>query len=140
MTEHRSFEDIQQLFSTLGVRDFSAALPEGRIQWLNAEGTVVAHARCVAVLSYAPANQSMAWAEALPHFKEAGVPTLERPDGLPEYQVNINDAVAEQIAARVARNAGAEFLYPAKYGNGSLLYLSITEFTPVASPTETGEA
>ncbi len=140
MSDSHSFDDIQQTFTALGVRDFSAALPEGRIQWLNAGGAVVAHARCAAVLSYASANQSMAWAEALPHFQQAGVPVLERPDGLPEYQVSVTEQMAEQMAARVARNAGAQFLYPAKYGNGSLLYLSITEFTPVSSPSQPGEA
>lgn len=140
MTDPHAFDDIQKTFAALGVRDFAAALPEGRIQWLNAEGAVVAHARCVAVLSFASANESMAWAEELPHFKEAGVPTLERPDGMPGYQINITETVAEQMAARVARNAGAQFLYPAKYGNGSVLYLSITEFAAVVSPTAAGEA
>lgn len=138
MSETRNFDDIQQIFASLGVRDFDAALPEGRIRWLNADGAVVATARCAAILSYASANQSMAWAEALPHFKAAGVPCLERPEGLPEYQVNITEAMAEQLAARIARNAGADFLYPAKTGPGSLLYLSVSEFTPVGAPV--GEA
>ena len=140
MSEQNAFDDIQQIFTRLGVRDFAAALPEGRIQWLNADGAVVATGRCVAILSYASANQSMAWAEALPHFKAAGVPCLERPEGLPEYQVNITETVAEQLAARVARNAGADFLYPAKTGPGSLLYLSVSEFATVDAPALIGEA
>jgi hypothetical protein len=140
MHDPLSFEDIQARFVALGITDFSAALPEGRIQWLNRDGAVVAHGRCVAVLSYAGANQSIAWAEALPHFKEAHVPCVERPEGLPEYQLNITEAMAEQLASRVARNAGAVFLYPAKTGQGGILYLGITEFAAVEASPVVGEA
>lgn len=140
MSELTPFEEIQRLFSSLGVRDFGAALPEGRIQWMNADGAVVATGRCVAVLSWAAPNQSIAWAEALPHFKSAGVPTLARPEGLPEYQVGVPETLAEQLASRSARDASAVFLYTAPTGGGSKLYLAVTEFTPVEAPVTEGQA
>ena len=140
MPDLMPFEEIQRLFTTLGVRDFGAALPEGRIQWMNADGAVVADGRCVAVLSWAAPNQSIAWAEALPHFKSAGVPTVARPEGLPEYQVGLPEGLAEQLANRAARDAGALFLYAAPTGGGSKLFLAVTEFTPAEPTVTAGDA
>lgn len=140
MSDLLSFEEIARLFTSLGVRDFGAALPEGRIQWMNAEGTVVANGRCVAVLSWAAPNQSIAWAEALPHFKDAGVPTVARPEGLPEYQVGVPEGLAEQLANRAAKDAAALFLYTAPTGGGSKLFLAVTAFEPVAGSVTEAEA
>lgn len=140
MSDLLSFEEIERLFSSLGVRDFGAALPEGRIQWMNAEGAVVANGKCVAVLSWAAPNQSIAWAEALPHFKEAGVPVVARPEGLSEYQVGVPEKLAEQLANRAARDAAAIFLYTAPTGGGSKLFLAVTEFVPVAGQVDAAEA
>lgn len=132
MSEITPFEEVQRLFASLGVKDFDAALPEGRIRWLDEHGAEVAHARCSAVLSWAGGNRSLCWAEALPHFVQAGVPTVARPDGLPEYQEGLTKELAEGLAGRAARDSGAEFLYEAKTGGGGALYLAVIGFTPGA--------
>lgn len=134
MSELLSYDEIKGLFASLGVADFDAALPEGRIQWMEANGRVVATGRCAAILSWAAQNNSIAWAEALPHFQAAGVPTLTRPEGLPEYQAGVPENMAEQLAGRVARDHGALFLYAAPTGGGSKLYLAVTAFTPIVPP------
>lgn len=130
MSELLTFEDVQRLFSTLGVQNFGAALPEGRIQWMDASGQVVAQGRCAAVLSWAAANQSICWADSMPHFQSAGVPVLLRPEGLPPYQEGMDLNFAQNLAARAAQGTGAQFLYQAKTGGGGQLFLAISEFTP----------
>lgn len=127
-----TFDEVQKLFTTLGVRNFGAALPEGRIHWTDAEGRVVAHARCQAVLSYAATNRSIAWAEALPHFQKAGVPCLPAPDEGPTYQDNIDIAEAQELATQAAQLTGAQFLYAAPTGGGGQLFLAIRDFRPGA--------
>lgn len=138
MSELISFEEIQKLFHTLGIRTFDAALPEGRITWLDEHRAPVAHGRCAAVLSWAASNQSLCWAEALPHFKSAGVPTVARPEGMPEYQEGVPGRFAENLAARAAQDTAAEFLYEAKTGGGGVLYLAISGFTPGAPEGDLG--
>lgn len=136
MPELMPFEEVQRLFTTLGVRNFGAALPEGRIHWMDESGAVVAHARCAALLSWAAANRSVYWAEALAHFKTAGVPTVPRPEGLPEYQEGMTEQLAESLAARAAQDVSAEFLYTAPTGGGGKLYLAVMGFTPGADQDE----
>ena len=85
-----SFDEVQELFNTLGVQSFGAALPEGRIHWTNADGETVAHGRCQAVLSWAAANDSIMWADHIPHFGKAGVPCLPAPDPDQPYEEGID--------------------------------------------------
>lgn len=140
MSELMPFEEVQRLFTTLGVRNFGAALPEGRIQWMDESGAVVAHAECAALLSWAAGNRSICWAEALPHFKQAGVPTVPRPEGLPEFQEAMTESLAESLAARAAQDFQAEFLYAAPTGGGGKLYLAVRGFTPGSSTDEVDPA
>ena len=124
-----SFEEVQGLFETLGIKTFGAALPEGQIHWLDAAGAVVAHGRCEAILSYASNNDSVMWAARIPQLIEAGVPTVAPEAEVPDYMEDMEEHHAQALAADAARRAGAQFLYAAPTGNGAL-YLAIFEFTP----------
>lgn len=123
-----TFADVEELFRTLGVKSFGAALPEGRIQWTNEAGEVVAHARCQAVLSWAATNNSLMWAEALGHFQQAGVPCLPKLDGEEDYLEGVTEEQAQELATQAAQLTGAQFLYAAPMGGGGQLFLAVREF------------
>lgn len=127
----RTFDEIQALFESLDIQTFEAALPEGRITWLDSDGQPVAHARCKAILSHASANDTLVWARGLEHFVEAGVPMVEVDEELPDLMENVPRETAEQFAMRFADRDGAEFYYEAPAGEGSILYLAIHEFGPI---------
>ena len=134
----KRFAEIAEAFKTLGVKTFYAQLPEGRIAWVDENGQTVAQARCKAILSYATANQSVMWAWGLEHFAQAGVPTIAPDELVPVYMENVPQRNAEHLAMRAAEDDGAEFYYAAPSGEGSVLYLSIHDFTPLA-PKPVGE-
>lgn len=126
------FQEIQSLFQSLGIRSFFAELPEGRISWVDAAGTVVAVGRCKAILSYAGRNMSVAWAWGIPALTAAGVPTVEKDEDVPVYLENVPRRNAELFAMRAALHDGAEFYYEAPTGEESVLFLAIHGFQPVA--------
>lgn len=128
MSNSLTFADVQELFSTLGVKSFGAALPEGRIHWTNEAGEIVAHGRCQAVLSWAATNNSAMWAEAMSHFQQAGVPCLPKLDGEDDYMEDCDAAAAEVMATQAAQLTGATFLYAAPMGGGGQLFLAIRDF------------
>ena len=128
--EPLSFEEVEELFRTLGIRTFGAALPEGRIHWMDESGTVVAHGSCLAILSFAAANGSVMWAGEIPAFRQANVPVIPRPESFAGYQENVNEKHAEAMATAVCRSEGALFLYRAPSGGGGALFLAVTEFHP----------
>lgn len=129
MTEPLSFEQVAILFESLGVHSFGAALPEGRIQWTNTAGEVVAYARCQAILSYAATNASVMWAEKITSFTEAGVPCLPAPDDT-GYEEGLDENEAQELATQAAQLVSAQFLYAAPTGGGGKLFLAIRGFTP----------
>lgn len=135
MPEPLRFAEVKDLFDTLGVQDFSAALPEGRIHWINGDGAVVAHARCRAILSWAATNNSILWAEAIASYQEAGVPCLPAPEGEEPFVEDIDETVAQELAGQSAQLVNAQFLYAAATGGGGKLFLAITDFTP-GTPAE----
>ncbi len=122
---------IRALFDNLGVATFGAALPEGRIQWMNGAGEVVAHGSCEVVLSWASGNDSILWGTKLPGFAEAGVPCVPLPEAQPESQIGVTKEEAEAIATAACMGSGAPFLYEAPTGGGCL-FLVVTEFHPGA--------
>ncbi len=132
MASSLTFAQVEQLFGTLGVKNFGAALPEGRIHWTNEAGDIVAHARCQAVLSYASANSSLMWCAAMDHFESAGVPCLPAPDEGPAYEADVTEEIALELATQAAQLTGAQFLYAAPSGGGSQLFLAIRDFHPGA--------
>lgn len=141
MPEPLTFPQVQELFESLGVKDFGAALPEGRIHWTSADGAVVAHARCRAILSWASTNHSIMWAEGIQGFTDAGVPCLPAPEGEDPYVEDIDEDLAEELAGQSAQLVNAQFLYTAPTGGGGKLFLAVTEFTPGApepDPEEEG--
>lgn len=124
------FREVQTIFDRLGVANFGAALPEGRIHWTNGDGRVVAHARCQAILSWAATNQSMMWAEAISGFSDAGVPCLPKPDERSDYEEDVDEDTAQELAAECAQLTGAQFLYAAPTGGGGKLFLAVRAFQP----------
>jgi len=134
-----SFDEVQELFNTLGVQSFGAALPEGRIHWTNADGQTVAHGRCQAVLSWAAANDSIMWADHIPHFGKAGVPCLPAPDPDQPYEEGIDLQKAQELAGQAASLANAQFLYAAPMGGGSQLFLAVRDFA-AGAPEEDADA
>jgi|GEM_PF-2915786 len=138
MPEPLTFDQVAELFESLGVKSFGAALPEGRIHWTNEDGKIVAHARCRAILSYAATNASIMWAEKIPSFEQAGVPCLPAPDE-EGYQEGVDENEAQDLASQAAQLANAQFLYAAPTGGGGKLFLAIREFTagtPEADPED----
>jgi len=136
MPEPLTFDQVAELFDTLGVKSFGAALPEGRIQWTNEAGDVVAYARCQAILSYAATNASIMWAEKIPSFTRSGVPCLPAPDD-EGYQEGLDENDAQELASQAAQLVSAQFLYAAPTGGGGKLFLAIRDFTagaPDADP------
>ncbi len=131
MPEPLTFDQVAEMFTSLGVKSFGAALPEGRIQWTNSDGEVVAYARCQAILSFAPANASLMWAEKIPSFVDAGVPCLPAPDDT-GYQEGVDLTEAQEMAGQAAQLANAQFLYAAPTGGGGQLFLAIRDFSPGA--------
>jgi len=125
-----TYDDIERLFSELKIATFDAALPEGRIRWLDGGGRVVAAAECQAILSWSGKNSSLMWAEAIPSFQEAGVPCLPAADEDTPYQEGVEVVEAEALARQAAQLTGAQFLYPAKTGPDSTLFLAIRGFQP----------
>lgn len=106
---------------------FGANLAGGKIYWTDKEGLVVAHAECKAILSWAATNNSAMWAFAIGQFQDAGVPVVSPVDIKSDYIGNINDAQAEEFAAKAASDAGAQYIYRAANGaNG--LYLAVYNF------------
>jgi hypothetical protein len=106
---------------------FGANLAAGKIYWTDKDGSVVAHAECKAVLSWAATNNSAMWAFAIGQFQDAGVPVVKPVDIKSDYIGNINDEQAAEFAAQTALNAGAQYLYRAANGaNG--LYLAVYNF------------
>lgn len=132
MPEPLSFDEVARLFETLGVKSFGAALPEGRIHWTDASGAIVAHAACQAILNWAGANHSLMWAEAMPHFRDAGVPCLPALDEGETYRQDVDETEAQELASQAAQLTGAQFLYAAPTGGGGKLYLAIRGFVPGA--------
>lgn len=128
------FVAIRALFDSLGVQSFGAALPEGRIHWMNGNGDTVASARCKVVLSWAAGNDSILWATKVPGFAEAGIPVVPLPDGQDEMQEGVSREDAESIATAACMGTGVQFLYEAPTGGGCL-FLAIDHFTP-GSPDE----
>ena len=128
------FVAIRALFDSLGVESFGAALPEGRIHWMNGSGRTVASARCKVVLSWASGNDSILWATKLPGFAEAGVPVVSLPEGQEEMQEGVTKEDAESIATAACMGTGVQFLYEAPTGGGCL-FLAVDHFTP-GSPDE----
>ncbi|MCB9779588.1 MAG: hypothetical protein H6742_13575 [Alphaproteobacteria bacterium] len=124
------FRQVQAIFDRLGVANFGAALPEGRIHWTDQAGGVVAHARCQAILSWAATNQSLMWAEAIAGFKDAGVPCLPKPDERDDYEADIDEDTAQELAGQCAQLTGAQFLYAAPTGGGGKLFLAVRDFRP----------
>ncbi|MEC8424572.1 MAG: hypothetical protein VX000_12400 [Myxococcota bacterium] len=133
------FVAIRALFDSLGVATFGAALPEGRIQWMDAQGTVVATARCRVVLSWAAGNESYLWATRLPGFSEAGVPVVPLPDGEEESRVGVTKEEAESVATAACMGTGVQFLYEAPTGGGCL-FLAVEQFAPGAPDEDRGGA
>jgi hypothetical protein len=134
-----AFKELQALFDSLGVKDFGAALPEGRIHWTDAGGKVVAHARCRAILSWASTNHSIMWAEAIASFQQAGVPCLPAPEGEDPYVQDIDEDLAQELAGQSAQLVNAQFLYAAPTGGGGKLFLAVTDFTPGAMDEDPGQ-
>ncbi|HCH66095.1 MAG: hypothetical protein CL927_04315 [Deltaproteobacteria bacterium] len=128
MSEPLTFDQVSELFESLGVSSFGAALPEGQIHWTNTEGEIVAHARCQAILSFAATNASVMWAEKIPSFTDAGVPCLPAPDD-EGYQEGLDEAEAQELASQAAQLVNAQFLYAAPTGGGGKLFLAIRGFT-----------
>lgn len=122
-----SFEEVQQLFDTLGVKNFGADLAEGRAFWTDEGGRIVASGRCQAILSFAPANQSVAWASAIPAFQDAGVPCIEPLDDAQPFLEDVDQAEAEDLARQACQLTSAQFLYESTSGP-STLYLAIRDF------------
>lgn len=122
-----SFEEVQQLFQTLGVKNFGADLAEGRAFWTDAQGKVVASGRCQAILSFAAANHSVAWASAIPAFQEAGVPCIEPLDDEEPFRADVDKEEAEDMARQACQLTNAQFLYESSSGP-STLYLAIRDF------------
>ena len=138
MPEPLTFDQVAELFESLGVKSFGAALPEGRIHWTDDDGKIVAHARCQAILSFASTNASVMWAEKIPSFAEAGVPCLPAPDDQ-GYQEGLDEAEAQELAGQAAQLTNAQFLYAAPTGGGGKLFLAIRDFTagtPDADPAD----
>ena len=125
-----TYTQIEQLFETLQIKTFNAALPEGRIEWLDARGTVVATGACQAILSWSGGNNSLMWAEAIAAFKDAGVPCLPAPDE-DTYQEGVTEAEAESLATQAAQLTNAQFLYDAPTSPQSKLFLAIRNFRPI---------
>lgn len=128
MPEPLTFDQVAELFGTLGVKSFGAALPEGRIHWTDEAGNIVAYARCQAILSYASTNASIMWAEKIPSFAKAGVPCLPAPDE-EGYQEGVDENEAQDLASQAAQLVSAQFLYAAPTGGGGKLFLAIRGFT-----------
>lgn len=139
MASSLTFDQVEKLFNSLGVKSFGADLAQGRIHWLDEGGQTVAFARCQAVLSHAATNDSIAWAEDLPHFKQAGVPCLPKLDGEEAYQDGVSLELAQELATQAAQLTGAQFLYTAPSGGGGQLFLAVRDFTP-GSPEEDPDA
>jgi hypothetical protein len=133
-----SFGEISGLFGSLGIQSFGAALPEGRIHWMDKDGRVVAHGRCLAVLSHAPGNDSVMWAAGIPSFTDAGVPVV--PHEGEHYLADTGPEQAEALALDAANKAGGLFAYQAPTGGGGVLWLAITEFVPGALDSDPDEA
>ncbi len=133
MPEPLKFKEVQALFDSLGIKDFAADLPEGRLHWTDAQGRRVASARCRAILSWAAANHSLMWAEGIESFRKAGVPCLPGPEGEPAYVEDIDQDQAQELAAQTAQLVGAQFLYAAPTGGGGLLYLAVSDFQPTGA-------
>lgn len=125
-----TYTEIEQLFESLQIKTFNAALPEGRIEWLDASGAVVAAGACQAILSWSGGNNSLMWAEAIAAFKDAGVPCLPAPDE-ETYQEGTTEAEAEALATQAAQLTNAQFLYDAPTSEHSKLFLAIRDFRPV---------
>jgi hypothetical protein len=117
-------ETLEELLQSLESVGFGANLAGGKIYWTNAAGTVVAHAECKAILSWAATNNSAMWAHAIGQFQDAGVPVLKPANYKSDYIGNINDDQAAKFATEVAEEGGAQFVYRAPNGaNG--LYLAV---------------
>lgn len=127
-----SFDEVQQLFQALGVKTFGADLAEGRAFWSDEQGRVVASGRCQAILSYAPGNQSIAWAAAIPAFQQAGVPCIEPLDDEQPFRADVERAEAEDLARQACQLTNAQFLYESSSGP-STLFLAIRDFQPGAA-------
>lgn len=120
-------ETLDELLQSLESVGFGANLAGGKIYWTNAAGTVVAHAECKAILSWAATNNSAMWAHAIGQFQDAGVPVLKSANYKSDYIGNINDEQAAKFAAEVAEEGGAQYIYRAPNGaNG--LYLAVFNF------------
>jgi hypothetical protein len=138
MPEPLTFDQVSDLFESLGVKSFGAALPDGQIHWTNTEGEVVAHARCQAILSFAATNASVMWAEKIPSFTDAGVPCLPAPDD-DGYEEGVDETEAQELASQAAQLANAQFLYAAPTGGGGKLFLAIRGFTAGTPEPQEGE-
>jgi hypothetical protein len=138
MSEPLTFDQVAELFESLGVQSFGAALPEGQIHWTNKDGKIVAHARCQAILSFAATNASVMWAEKIPSFTEAGVPCLPAPDD-DGYEEGVDENEAQELASQAAQLANAQFLYAAPTGGGGKLFLAIRNFTAGAPEPDANE-
>ncbi len=125
-----TFDEVARLFDELGIKNFNAALPEGRIEWLDASGVVVAHGRCMAILSWSGENNSLMWAEAIESYKASKVPCLPALDEDHPYEEGVDAARAEELATQAAQLANAQFLYTAPTGPNSHLFLAIRDFQP----------
>jgi hypothetical protein len=112
-------------FSTLGVATYRAALPEGRIEWLNGDGVAVASGSCRVIASYA-ADRSFQWGWANKDLVAAGVPVIQKGDGEPRLS-DLDAEEAEALAYDAAVGAGCAFVYRAKAG-AVTIFLGISDF------------
>ncbi len=123
-----AIETTQAVLDSLNAEDFQAALPEGKIHWLDASRNVVAHANIKFILSYAPRAKSMMWGSDIAQYKAAGVPMLARPPREPGHREDVSLEDAVRAAAQAATSSGAQYLYRASAGPNSL-FLAVFDFS-----------
>jgi hypothetical protein len=114
--------DIADLFRTLGVSRYDAALPEGQIGWRDDRGEVVASARCEVILSHSSIDRSVVYGAEHAQLRAASVPVVpldgvaadRRPSG------PMDDADVRRVALDLASHRDAAFIYRCKFGSNSL--------------------
>jgi hypothetical protein len=118
---------LKEILDSLGAVSYGSNLAGGKIYWTDVNGSVVAHAETKALLSWAATNNSAMWAHAIGQFQDANVPVIKPSESNVEYIGSINDSQAAEYAEKVAKEAGAQFVFRAANGaNG--LYLALFNF------------
>lgn len=114
--------DITDLFRTLGVSRYDAALPEGQISWRDESGEVEIRARCEVILSYSSIDRSVVYGAEHAQLRAAGVPVLPL-DGVAADRWPsgpMDDPDVRRVALDLASYRGAVFIYRCKFGSNSL--------------------